>query len=678
MHIWYTEFLFCQVSFYKYCMRYIEFIVEGYPEAITDFTAQSGDKNIVQTTINAYKTLVNKNQVQDNERNIDWWRKEGWDKFKKFVDEKSTQPTKTQVKRKLSAGQSILLKETDTWLIVVPLDHDSSCFHGKNTEWCTARPTGHYFDQYFLDNEVNLIYVLNKETGGKWAIASHVKINQIELFDQQDKSMSEATFKAQTGFDPRDLIKLIPDNDSRIATARTDRKSLLAEVISALEEWKKTDLSRDTKLEELLIKSKHASSCVKYVELVGDNHGPQEFPEVIQLAAVRTAGYMITYIKNPKLPVQIAAVKQDGSAIEYIISAGITPDEKVQYVAVTQNYNAIQYIIQAKITPSEPVQIAAVTQNYNAIEYIIKAKITPSEPVQIAAVTQSSVTQSWYAIEDIIDAGIEPSEAVQLAAVTQSWYAIQYIIGAKITSSDGKHIKIIPSDPVQLVAVKQNGEAIRYIIDAGIEPSESVQLAAVKQNSSAIQYIINAGIEPNEPVQLAAVKRNPSLFQYIIKAKIEPNDGKHTKIKPSEPVQIAAVTQKGGLIGDIIEAGIKPSEPVQIAAVTKNGDAIIDIIDAGIEPSEAVQLAAVTQYGLVIIYIIKAKIKPSEPVQLAAVKQKGLAIHSIIKAKIKPSEEVQLAAVTQNGDAIEYIIKANLNADNPEFMAKLKQIAGVE
>lgn len=53
---------------FKEYVRHINYIVEGYAETINDFITQSGDKAVVQTTIDAYKALVNKNQVQGNER----------------------------------------------------------------------------------------------------------------------------------------------------------------------------------------------------------------------------------------------------------------------------------------------------------------------------------------------------------------------------------------------------------------------------------------------------------------------------------------------------------------------------------------------------------------------------------------------------------------------------------
>ena len=452
-------------------MRIRELIDEGYGEATTEF-GQHAATDVVKKTINTYRDLVNRNQVQGNERNIDWWRKQGWESFAAFVNSKSTEPSATQIKRRRAAGTSITLKETDQWLIVIPLDHEASCFHGRNTDWCTARPTGHHFDEYFLDKDVVLIYCLNKQTGSKWAIASHPKKSNIKLFDEKDKSITKDQFKSATSFDSRQLIALIPHNDPRIAQAKQSRRELLAKIQQLMVIWKRSDRTRNAEIEQLLIQSKHPELCSIYVVSVGERHGPQPFPPIIAMAAVNQDGRAIQYIANPSEAVQLVAVKQYGYAIQYITN----PSEAVQQAAVNQNGSAIQYIA----NPSKAVQLVAVKQYGYAIQYITN----PSEAVQQAAVNQNG--SIIYYIKN-------PSEAVQLAAVKQNGHVIQYIEN--------------PSEAVQLVAVKQDGRAIHCIKN----PSEAVQQAAVKQDVGAIQHIEN----PSEAVQLAAVKQYGYAIQYI-------------------------------------------------------------------------------------------------------------------------------------------------------------------
>lgn len=58
--------------------------------------------------------------------------------------------------------------EDDTWLVVIPLSMDASCYWGNGTEWCTAtrNEEDNYFDRY--NDEGPLIILINKENGEKY------------------------------------------------------------------------------------------------------------------------------------------------------------------------------------------------------------------------------------------------------------------------------------------------------------------------------------------------------------------------------------------------------------------------------------------------------------------------------------------------------------------------------
>jgi hypothetical protein len=160
----------------------------------------------------------------------------------------------------------------------------------------------------------------------------------------------------------------------------------------------------------------------------------------------------IIWIKNPSEALLLAAVKQDGQAIEYIKN----PSETVINEAFKTYVGALKYMK----NPSEAVQLAAVKRNGYAIEHIEN----PSEALQLAAVERNGAAIRYIK---------NPSEAVQFAAVKLNGNAIKYIEN--------------PSEALQLEAVKQNGWAIQYIEN----PSEAVQLAAVKQDGYSIIHIKN-------------------------------------------------------------------------------------------------------------------------------------------------------------------------------------------
>ena len=519
----------------------ILYLVEGYKEAQTEFSASS-DSASVQKTINDFKQLVSRNQIKDlNQKNIDWWRQQGWDKFSSFVQKAIVVPSKTQVTRKKIPGKSITLMENDDWLIVIPLNKDSSCFHGKNSDWCTTKINQPNFEHYFYDKEVTLIYCLNKKTAGMWAIAVHKNTNSFELFNQQDKKLSPQKFKEQTGLDADELrtMALGSTHQPNIQSSRNewrDSVELTKNLLSNLPEG-----HRSTEIENQLMYNKYGSLCSEYIKKIGINN-TSEISSVIQLSGINTDGLVIQYIKNPSEQMKLAAVNHDGLAIQYIKN----PSEQVQLAAVNDNYRSIMFID----NPSEPTQLSVVKQNGEYIKNIINLGITPSEQVQITAVKRNG---------DFIKYIKNPSEKVKLVAVKRTGHSISYIKN--------------PSEKMQMMAVSNSGTAIKYIKN----PSEELQMAAVNQDGLAIQYIKN----PSEQVQLTAVENQGNSIRTI-------ND-------PSEKVQIAAVSTTGSAIQYIKN----PSERVQLTAVKNNPRSIIFIDN----PSERAQIRAIMRDPYVISHL---------------------------------------------------------------------------
>ena len=60
--------------------------------------------------------------------------------------------------KKVEGGNVVY--EDPRFFIVNPLTHQSSCYYGKGTKWCTAADTDHQFTQYNQDGK--LFYILDK------------------------------------------------------------------------------------------------------------------------------------------------------------------------------------------------------------------------------------------------------------------------------------------------------------------------------------------------------------------------------------------------------------------------------------------------------------------------------------------------------------------------------------
>lgn len=319
-------------------MRYIELrLVEGYKEVAQRFS-QEAEAEQVKKAIAQYRELVNRNQVQGNERNIDWWGKQGWEQFRTFVNAKSQQQSQTQQKKRSASGQSHTLAETDQWLIVVPLDKDASCFHGKDTDWCTTKPTQPYFEQYFRDNSVTLIYFLQKQTGNKWAIAVYDEESDnagevADYFDKQDNEIGQTQFDRQTGLQSKKYINMVHTDSTtqdKVGSARAQMQQDKRALEKLIQNFYDSYLPRDPRIETLLIKTKDSDQLHAYLMNLREIHNrkPLDFDQNMQnLIAVLMPRWM-PMIKNITDRTRKMALKNDPENIKYISNPSL---EMVKY-----------------------------------------------------------------------------------------------------------------------------------------------------------------------------------------------------------------------------------------------------------------------------------------------------------------------------------------------------------
>lgn len=102
-------------------------------QTLKDFDKKSS--NLPLTDINAYKS------------------------FSQLVDSLKEFSTKTRRQYK-KIGDAVVVHEDDKYLVVNPQTHNSSCYYGKGTKWCTAATTDDAFNRYNIDGK--LFYFLDK------------------------------------------------------------------------------------------------------------------------------------------------------------------------------------------------------------------------------------------------------------------------------------------------------------------------------------------------------------------------------------------------------------------------------------------------------------------------------------------------------------------------------------
>lgn len=201
------------------------FINEGYKEARAEFS-KNVDDELVDGNIIDFRRLVDRNQITGDEKNIDYWRKQGFEKFRKFVHSKKDIPSKTQIKRKSVDGESDIYRDDDQWLIVHPKDKLASCYFGKYTHWCISKPHQNYFEKYQEKRSKFIFFFKNADLADGYAIlvptsgrtpstpGYDVTYDEITYVNFKDNDITEDEFISQTGIDPKVYIdKLLPSKN---------------------------------------------------------------------------------------------------------------------------------------------------------------------------------------------------------------------------------------------------------------------------------------------------------------------------------------------------------------------------------------------------------------------------------------------------------------------------------
>lgn len=418
-------------------MRLMELIAEGYREVEQKYVAAGADPQTVKKALDQFRDLVNRNQVQGQERNIDWWGKNiVFDEFSQYVHQKSATPTATQIKRKKVTGRSITLQEDDQWLIVIPLDKDASCFHGKNSDWCTTKPTQSQFEEYFYRKEIILIYCLNKQTGGMWAIAGHHDLPEFEMFDQQDNSIDANEFQRQTGLNPQDLLSLaIKNHQPALAQSREDFRSKDQQLETMMQEFfNSVHFERNSDIEKLLAYLKNNRRSFDYLQSLGEaGVDVNNLPDVIiELAANYSARGTMKYLKNPSPKILETAVA-DGNIdmFQYIIDEKDIfplPERVVQSFLNVSNSRDIPEVLRTvkgyNIPITDKMAAKCIKRQIDYVYYFLKDGFSVPEDDQLKFVDYIENNYSW----DGSTAKIfkDSSDKVKAAVINYHANAIEY------------------------------------------------------------------------------------------------------------------------------------------------------------------------------------------------------------------------------------------------------------
>lgn len=504
-------------------MRFYEVLLEDYKTSEKKYIDHGANINDVKTILNQFRKI--QPRISDiNLKNIDWWAKNRtFEQLKDYINNFEGIPTKSQIGK--NTGRSHTIVENDQWLIVIPLDKDASCFHGKTTDWCTTKPFQSYFEQYFYDNQILLIYCVKKNNGSKWAIAAHKdNLSSSEYFDVNDKPLKKDEFENQTKLNVDEILSIAFGKDvhTEVMTSRLKYIEAISRIKELLREAEQTH-NQNPEIEKLLWYTKNKVLLHTYMSLVG----PADFNKNLEIFAINIIGATaITYIKNPSERIQLMSAKKDGLiTLEYLLS--LFGEDNISDAVKLEAVKEAPNIIGKLKNQSEELKRAAIETGYVNIG-LINSPI--SEELKLLSVKKRPSSIRY--IEN-------PSEEMQILAVTGNGI-ILYDIFNNVSN-------IIPSKKVLLASVSNENadSAIEAMISNGVEITDEIITTALTHGED-IKHIIGIAsindIELSIPAQIAAVSNNPHAIYslYIL-----------YKGKVNEAVQIVAARESGaGFIGE--------------------------------------------------------------------------------------------------------------------------------
>lgn len=359
-------------------MRFSELILEDFKTAKVAFANQGISPDEIDLHIANYRELNKKNQFQGDEKNIDWWVKQGWDAFKSRVNILAQTPTKTTLKRSKLEGKYIQLDSPSAdWDLFVPLDKEASCNIGKGTDWCTTKREQNYFSSYFYDRRVILVYCIGKLT--KYAVAMHKDMEQTEFFTKSDASIKQSEFESKTGMKLAAIREQVMKNLSAITKEQDD-----ADIKDPARALKRARTEgKPFPAGEKAIASHSTSSVLYAVEVL---HGRFPLGEPIIARNPNDAlSYATSVIKGRWKEGEAAISKDAQCAVSYAMNIIKGPwPEAEETIANDASNNALRYavkVLKGRFLLYEPIALKRASSAWDYIKWIIKGPWPEAEKI---------------------------------------------------------------------------------------------------------------------------------------------------------------------------------------------------------------------------------------------------------------------------------------------------------
>ena len=457
------------------------------PEAVAKIGTKDEPKEVTQAvdevkkSLDEYRDLVSRNRFKkEAEKNINYWRDQGWDKFVSRIKQIKTDEENTKAKL-------ITIQNSNDWNVIIPINKEASVTYGKNTSWCTTKPLQTNYEEYFYDKNVTLIYALHSSGNGHCAIASYPD-GKTEYFNQKDFSITAQDFQDNTGIDPAELINFANSGNTKamIDKARKEYKDAIIQFKSLLEE---TPLNHD-EIERNLLFTKSSKQCYDYIIKYYETNNKQKVtvPDMILIPAVQSIPTNSTEGQNQ--------IKLLGTAINFTtmrlaVFNTLLRGDTSYFVA--DNYDLLTPE-QQKLTAGSPAYAYIHAIN------VSKGKYPEGEAI-IATSPRYSVLYALNALDR------QPFKAGEPAIATHAQYAFEYaryVLKGEFPAGE-------PEIATNIVY------AYRYAVEAIKKEFPAGEDVIIADGNLSLRYAVNAVKGPFKKGESIIARKPDTASEYATK-----------------------------------------------------------------------------------------------------------------------------------------------------------------
>ncbi len=245
--------------------KYIDQICKFYKEGI--------DKNEIETYIKLYDEKLNKNLIPIEYRDIN--KVKNFDELKDIVDNIQKQKSKRLIKsfnfNDLDVEKQFYKKIKNNkgkWAIYKPYNTIQQIKLGKNTKWCISYTTAdNWFNNYFINHNVVFYIFINYDNQKeKYQIQIYPNNRGREIYNQEDKKITDKEFEEQTGINPNDFKWYNQSKEINPLIVYDKNGNIIGKYINGKKEGKWIEYNNDGSIHSILHyeDDKLDGECIEY------------------------------------------------------------------------------------------------------------------------------------------------------------------------------------------------------------------------------------------------------------------------------------------------------------------------------------------------------------------------------------------------------------------------------